>query len=169
MFFFQFTWESLLFAWVAIIGNFLCRKRKGRCLSCEFFVDQHDEANVRRDMNEIRNKSFVKTGHSFVPPSLFDAVPSAFVRMVLVLETRTNDLVRISGGGSDQLRYCSECQVLCGRLKVRKKIILAKVFVNCPRDIFAVKAKRDVIVVSVFSGSSAQNMWTNINFSVQIN
>lgn len=72
-------------------------------LARELLVDQHDEANVRRDMNEIRHEAFIKTGHSFVPPCFLDAVPGAFVGVILVLKTRTNHLVWIGSGGGDQL------------------------------------------------------------------
>lgn len=103
-----------------LIGNFLsgfCCFVIDSSLARELLVDQHDEANVRRDMNEIRHEAFIKTGHSFVPPCLLDAVPGAFVSVVLILKASADDLVGISGGGGNQLRNCSERQVFGGRLK----------------------------------------------------
>lgn len=95
-------------------------------LARELLVDQHDEANVRCNMNEIWHKAFIKTRHSFVPPCLLDAIPRALVRMVLILKARTNDLIRIGSCGCNQLGNSCECQVLNGRLKKIEGITFKK-------------------------------------------
>lgn len=73
-------------------------------------------------MDEIRHEAFIKTGHSFVPPCLLDAVPGALVGVVLVLEARPDDLIRVGGGGCDELRHGGEGQVFRSRLKEKQKV-----------------------------------------------
>lgn len=63
-------------------------------------------------MYEIRREALVKAPDTFVPPSLGDAVPGALIGAVLVLQSGTNHLVRVSGTGSDQLRDRGECKIL---------------------------------------------------------
>lgn len=82
----------------------------------ELFVNYHNQTNVGRYMHEIRRKALVKPWHSFVPPCLLNAIPTACVAAVLVLQARPNHLVWVSGGGSNQLGYGRKQQVLGGCL-----------------------------------------------------
>lgn len=59
-------------------------------------------------MNEIGHQPLIKTGHSFVPPSLLDTVPRSLVGVILILKTRSDDLIGVRSGGRDQLGNSSK-------------------------------------------------------------
>lgn len=82
----------------------------------ELLIDYHHQANVGRHVHQIRYETFVKTGHSFVPPCFLYAIPAARVVGVLVLQPGADHLVRVGGRGGDQLGDGGEQQILAGGL-----------------------------------------------------
>lgn len=90
-------------------------------LTSEFLIDQHHKADVGCNMTQIWHEAFIETGHSFVPPSLFDAIPSTLVIVILILQPCSNHLIRICCCGRNQLRNSSKCQIFGGCLKMKRK------------------------------------------------
>lgn len=95
-------------------------------LAGQLLPDQHDHADVGRDVDQVGHQALIETSHALVPPSLFDAVPGAVVSVMVVLQPCPDHLVRVGGRRCDQLGDSREGQVLGGGLWVREHTLVRR-------------------------------------------
>lgn len=101
-------------------------------LASQLLPDQHNHADVGRDVDQVGHQTLIETAHALVPPSLFDAVPGAAVAMMMVLQAGSYYLVWVGGSSGDQLGDGRKGEVLGGGLRdgERKNMYISMEFIE---------------------------------------